>query len=287
MMERIVEANGIRLWCETFGDSADPALLLVMGLGARGATWPDELCRLLQEGGRYVIRYDNRDTGLSGRVDYEANPYTMVDLAQDAVGLLDGLGIATADVVGASMGGMIAQEIALEHADRLRSLTVIMSSAEPLDPATNTFRGTVRDPRLAAWDAEQIANPPSTREEHVESHLKLARILAGQLTPFDETATRVIIEREIENATDAGHASKNHILAAFASRDRSGLVGSITAPTLVIHGSDDPMAPFAHGQALAAAIPGSEFLPIEGMGHGFPPPVIPRISAAILRHTGR
>ncbi|MEU1393199.1 MULTISPECIES: hypothetical protein [unclassified Nonomuraea] len=116
-----------------------------------------------------------------------------------------------------------------------------------------------------AWDAEQIANPPSTREEHVESQLKLARILAGRLTAFDEAATRAIIEREIENATDAGHASKNHILAAFASRDRSGLVGSITAPTLVIHGSDDPMAPFAHGEALAAAIPGSEFLPVGGM----------------------
>ncbi|MGW4475441.1 alpha/beta fold hydrolase [Nonomuraea sp. NPDC004354] len=286
-MERMVEANGIRLWCETFGDPADPALLLVMGLGARGATWPDELCRLLQEGGRYVIRYDNRDTGLSSCVDYEAKPYTMIDLAQDAVGLLDGLGIAAADVVGASMGGMIAQEIALEHAGRLRSLTVIMSSAEPLDPVTNTFRGTQRDPRLAAWDAEQIANPPSTREEHVEAHLKLARILTGQVTAFDETATRALIEQQIESATDAGHASKNHVLAAFASRDRSGLVSSITAPTLVIHGSDDPMAPIAHGEALAAAIPNSEFLPIEGMGHGFPPPVIPRISAAILRHTGR
>ncbi|GAA3572867.1 hypothetical protein GCM10022419_062200 [Nonomuraea rosea] len=283
----MVEANGVRLWCETFGDPADPALLLVMGLGARGATWPDEFCWLLQKGGRYVIRYDNRDTGLSSSVDYEAKPYTIVDLAHDAVGLLDGLGVAVADVVGASMGGMIAQEIALEHADRLSSLTVIMSSAEPLDPETNTFRGTQRDPRLAAWDAEQIANPPSSRKEHVEAQLKLARILTGHLTAFDEAATRAIIERQIESATGTAHAAKNHIFAAFASRDRSGLVGSITAPTLVIHGSDDPMAPIAHGKALAASIPNSEFLPIEGMGHGFPPPVIPRISAAILRHTGR
>nr|WP_283136163.1 alpha/beta hydrolase [Rhizohabitans arisaemae] len=286
-MERIVDANGIRLWCETFGDPADPALLLVMGLGARGTTWPDELCRLLQEGGRYVIRYDNRDTGLSGRVDYEATPYTMVDLAQDAIGLLDSLGIATADVVGASMGGMIAQEIALEHADRLRSLTLIMSSAQPLDPATNTFRGAQRDPQLAAWDAEQIADPPSTREEHIAAQLKLARIITGRLTAFDEAATREIIERQIESATNAAHAVKNHILAAFASRDRSGLIGSITAPTLVIHGTDDRMAPFAQGEALAAAISDSKFLPIEGMGHEFPPQAIPRISDAILRHIGQ
>ncbi|WP_433242791.1 alpha/beta fold hydrolase [Streptosporangium sp. CA-135522] len=286
-MERVVETDGIRLWCETFGDPADPALLLVMGLGARGTTWPDELCRLLQEDGRHVIRYDNRDTGLSSRVDFEARPYTMTDLAQDAIDLLDGLGIAIADVVGASMGGMIAQEIALEHADRLRSLTVIMSSAEPLDPATNTFRGTPRDPQLAAWDAEQVANPPSTREQRVEAHLDLARILSGRLTAFDEAATRAVIEREIEGATGMAPASQNHILAVFASRDRSGLVGSITVPTLVIHGSDDPMAPVAHGRALAAAIADSEFLLIEGMGHELPPPALPRISAAILRHTAR
>ncbi|SDI45073.1 esterase [Sinosporangium album] len=286
-MERTVEVNGIHLWCETFGDPADPAILLVMGLGARASVWPDELCRLLQESGRYVIRYDNRDTGQSGRVDFDAQPYTTIDLAQDAVGLLDGLGIGTADVVGASMGGMIAQEMALQHADRLRTLTLIMSSAEPIDPETSNFRGTPRDPQLAAWDAEQISNPPTTREEHIQAQLKLARLLSGRLAPFDEAATRAIIERQIESAASAGHAAKNHILAIFASRDRSGLVGSITVPTLVMHGTDDVMAPIAHGKALAAAIPGSEFIPIEGMGHSFPPPAVPVMADAILRHTER
>lgn len=283
-MERTLDVGGIDLWCETFGDPADPAVLLVMGLGARGDTWPDELCRLLQEDRRYVIRYDNRDTGRSSSVDYEAAPYTMTDLAHDATGLLDALGVAVADVVGASMGGMIAQEIALEHPSRVRSLTLIMSSAEPLDPETNSFRGTPRHPLLAAWDAEQIAHPPENREQYVEMQLKLARLLAGRLTDFDESAVRAIIERQIESATDMTHVSQNHIRAAFASRDRSDLVGSIAVPVLVIHGTDDLMAPITHGRALAAAIPGSEFLPMEGMGHELPKGAVPMISAAILRH---
>ncbi|MEV7908009.1 alpha/beta fold hydrolase, partial [Streptomyces anulatus] len=264
-MERWIESNGVRLWCETRGNPADPAILLVMGLGAQGTTWPEDLCEMLRAEGHYVVRYDNRDTGLSERVDYEARPYTLTDLADDAVGLLDGLGIETAHVVGASMGGMIAQEIALEHPGRVRTLTAVMSVVAAIDPETRTIHGSERDPRLLEWDARQAADPPVTDEQHIQARVDLARILTGSLTPFDETATRQIIAREFARAGDMTHTMRNHILAVTTSRDRSELVGSITAPTLVIHGTEDPMAPFEQGKALAAAIPGSVLVPIEGM----------------------
>ncbi|MFE0155161.1 alpha/beta fold hydrolase [Nonomuraea sp. NPDC059007] len=284
-MERWVESNGIRLWCETLGDPADPAILLVMGLGAQGTSWPDDLCDMLRAGGRRVIRYDNRDTGLSGSVDYATRPYTLTDLADDAIGLLDGLGVKAAHVVGASMGGMIAQEIALEHPARVRTLTAVMSAAAAVDPQTGTFRGSERDPRLVAWDTRQATDPPTTDDQRIQSRIDLARILSGSLASFDEAATRRIIEREAARAGDMAHSMRNHILAVMASRDRSDLIGSITAPTLVIHGTEDPMAPFDQGRALAAAIPGGVLMPIEGMGHTLPAPALPRIAAAILRHT--
>ncbi|MGP3934119.1 alpha/beta fold hydrolase [Nonomuraea sp. KM88] len=286
-MERWIESNGVRLWCETLGDAADPAMLLVMGLGAQGTSWPDDLCEMLRAGGHYVIRYDNRDTGLSGRVDYAARPYTLTDLADDAVGVLDGLGVDAAHVVGASMGGMIAQEIALQHPGRVRTLTAIMSAAAAIDPQSGTFRGSERDPRLVAWDARQVTDPPTTDEQRIQARLDLARILSGSLSPFDESATREIIAREFLRAGDMTHTMQNHILAVMASRDRSELVSSITSPTLVIHGTEDLMAPFEQGRALAAAIPGSVLVPIEGMGHSLPAPALARIASEILRHTNR
>ncbi|MFI6504795.1 alpha/beta hydrolase [Nonomuraea typhae] len=285
--ERWIESNGVRLWCETLGDPGDPAILLVMGLGAQGTAWPYDFCEMLRAGGRYVIRYDNRDTGLSERVDYAARPYTLTDLAADAAGLLDGLGVEAAHVVGASMGGMIAQEIALEHPGRVRTLTAVMSTAAALDPETSAFQGSERDPRLLAWDARQAAAPPVTGDEHIQARVDLARIVTGSLSPFDEPATRRLIAQELARAGDLTHTMRNHVLAVTASRDRSGLVGSIKAPTLVIHGTEDPMAPFEQGRALAAAIPGSVFVPIEGMGHTLPAPALPRIAGAILEHTGR
>ncbi|WP_157246775.1 alpha/beta fold hydrolase [Nonomuraea typhae] len=284
--ERWIESNGVRLWCETLGDPGDPAILLVMGLGAQGTAWPDDFCEMLRAGGRYVIRYDNRDTGLSERVDYAARPYTLTDLADDAAGLLDGLGVEAAHLVGASMGGMIAQEIALEHPGRVRTLTAVMSTAAALDPETSAFQGSERDPRLLAWDARQAADPPVTADEHIQARVDLARIVTGSLSPFDEPATRRIIARDVARAGDLAHTMRNHVLAVTASRDRSGLVGSIKAPALVIHGTEDPMAPFEQGRALAAAIPGSVFMPIEGMGHTLPAPALARIAAAILAHTG-
>ncbi|GII92146.1 alpha/beta fold hydrolase [Sinosporangium siamense] len=285
-MEHLVESNGVQLWCETFGDPKDPAVLLIMGLGATGTAWPDALCTALSDGGRYVIRYDNRDTGLSGKVDFAAQPYTSLDLAADAVGLLDGLGVSTAHVVGASMGGMIAQEIALEHPGRLQTLTVIMSSANPLDPTTGTFRGATVDPRVAAWMQRGQTDPPLTEEARIAHQLELARILTGSATEFDEAATRQIIARDAARAgASAAHAMQNHTAAAFASRDRSGLIASITTPTLVIHGTEDPMAPFEHGKEIADKIPGAVFLPLEGMGHVMPSAFIPTISEAILKHT--
>ncbi|TCP53474.1 pimeloyl-ACP methyl ester carboxylesterase [Tamaricihabitans halophyticus] len=284
-MERTVDANGLRIWCETFGKPADPAVLLIMGLGAQGVAWPEPLCQRIADNGRYVIRYDQRDVGLSSSVDFETNPYTFTDLAADAVGLLTGLEIAAAHVVGASMGGMVAQEIALEYSARMLSMTCIMSTAEPIDPSTGTFRGAVPDPRIVAWQTEYGANPPQSAQARVDSVVELARINAGTLEPFDEAAQRMIIELE-DKRGDRAAAAANHTKAALASRDRAGLVSSIGVPTLVIHGTEDVMAPPDHGAALASAIAGSTFLTIEGMGHELPATAFHRIVTAIIDHTG-
>ncbi|WP_343948552.1 alpha/beta hydrolase [Nonomuraea longicatena] len=284
-MEQKIDTNGVQLWCETFGDPSDPAVLLVMGLGAQGITWPEPLCKELQEAGRYVIRYDNRDTGLSSVVDFDERPYTMTDLAADAVGLLDGLGVGTAHVVGASMGGMIGQELALEHPERLRTLTLIMSSAAAADRSKGGFAGTETDPEVAAWTEDLATNPPTTVEGLVQTRIDLARIVHGSLGDFDEEAVRKTVMTELTRSSDVGRAMDNHTKAFAASRDRTGLISQITVPTLVIHGTEDRLAPFAHGKAMAEAIEGSVFLPVEGMGHGLSAAVQDIVIPAVIAHT--
>ncbi len=288
MTERMVEANGIELWCEDFGTLGDPAILLIMGAGGQGIIWPDDFCRALAAGGRHVIRYDNRDTGQSTCFDFATHPYTAADVARDAIGLLDTFGIERAHVVGASMGGMIAQTLAIEHPERVRTLVSMMST--PLG------QGFVRmmsgesgplpspSPRVVEALAAQGSDAPATREEQIEAAVDMARLIAGDRDPFDEAATRALEARMTARAKNP-EAAVNHILAIGASKDRTEDLSRIATPTLVIHGTEDPCLPLPHGQATADAVPGARLLVIEGMGHSIPVFARQQIVDAILEHT--
>ena len=288
MTERTVKANGIEIWCEDFGAASDPAVLLVMGAGGQGILWPDEYCRALAADGRRVIRYDNRDTGQSTCVDFSQHPYTVEDLARDAIGVLDALGVEQAHVVGASMGGMIAQTLAIEYPQRVLTLVSIMSTplgqgfTRLMSGETGSLPGP--SPRVTEALAAHGPGGSATREERIEATVNIARMLAGGRDPFDEAVTRMLEARLWARARNPD-AGMNHILAVSASKDRMEGLAGLAIPTLVIHGTDDLSLPLPHGRATAEAIPGARLLVIEGMGHALPIFARQQLVDAILDHT--
>jgi len=237
-----------------------------------------------------VIRYDNRDTGQSTCFDFAKSPYTLGDMARDAIGLLDALDVDHAHVVGASMGGMIGQTLAIEHAPRVRTLTSIMSSPAASSMVQAMFGGGVSplpgpEPKAMRVVGATAANPPRTREERIDAAVRLWRALSGSGEPFDEGAVR---EREALVQARALNidAAQNHTLAVGAS-DRFDALRGLALPVLVIHGSEDPILPLPHGCSTADEIPGAQLLVIEGMGHDIPPRAQKRITQAIIEHTAR
>ncbi len=265
-------ANAIEIEYETFGDPAGPPVLLVMGLGAQMISWNDEFCELLAGRGFHVVRYDNRDCGLStwmdeagpadiaGALSGEAAPaYTLDDMAADAVGLLDALGIRAAHVVGASMGGFIAQVIAINHPDRVLTLTSIMSGPAHHESVSPTPEAT----------AVLFVPPAVTREERITQEMWIREILMGPGDPFDEGAERARAERAIDRAYHPAGTGRQ-FAAILASQPRLERLKGVLVPTLVIHGLADILIPVENGRAVAAAIPGSRLVEIEGMGHDLP-----------------
>jgi pimeloyl-ACP methyl ester carboxylesterase len=276
--EHIVEANGVQLCTEPFGDPADAPVLLIMGIGASMLWWEEGFCRMLADSGRYAIRYDHRDTGRS--VTYEPGypGYTGADLVSDAAGVLDAYAIQAAHIVGLSAGGGMAQALALDWPDRVRSLTLISTS-----PATPGARAL---PPPAAEYSRFVATVEvnrSDRESVIELLVAYWRVLAGRVRPFDETVFRDLARREVERAQDF-RAAHNHDLLAAGEPSREPL-SSISCPTLVIHGTADPMFPVGHGEALAEEIPDARLLRLEGAGHGVYRADWEAIVAAILEHT--
>jgi len=277
MTERIVEANGVELCAEPFGDPADPPILLIMGSGASMLWWEEGFCRALAERGRFVIRYDHRDTGRS--VTYEpGNPgYTGADMVADAAGVLDAYGIPAAHVVGVSAGGGIAQLLALDFPDRVRSLVLISTSPavsvdRPLPPPTEGFMEFV----------SRVAVDWSDPESVIDYLVAYSRVLSGP-RGFDEAAMRDLVRRDVERAGDFA-AAQNHDLIHDEGGARRGL-SSIAAPTLLIHGTADPMFPLAHGEALADEIPNARLQALEGAGHGVERVDWQAITEAIVAHT--
>jgi pimeloyl-ACP methyl ester carboxylesterase len=276
--ERIVRANGVDLCTEPFGNPADPPVLLVMGTGASMLWWEEGFCRLLAERGRFVLRYDHRDTGRSVGYPPGRPGYTGADLVADAAGVLDAYGIAAAHVVGVSAGGAMAQLLALDFPDRVRSLVLISTSAalpisRGLPPPTGEFTRFVATAEVDWSDAASV----------VEYLVGYWRVLAGGQRPFDAAATRELARREVERARDVA-AAQNHD-AIPDGRLRRRPLSAIGAPTLVIHGTADPMFPLGHGQALAGEIPGARLLPLETAGHGVYRPDWGTIVGAIVEHT--
>ncbi len=282
-----ISVNGLDIEVEEFGDPADPPLLLIMGLGAQMIVWPEELCRQLADAGHHVIRFDNRDVGLSswfdgaGVPDMEAvfedavagrpveSPYSLSDMADDAVGVLDALGIDSAHIVGASMGGMIAQQVAIRHPDRTRSLCSIMSMP----------RFIIGDPEVTAV---LMAEDPGTREGRIEDGIKGSRLLTGGGFPFDEERSRATAEATIDRAWHP-EGTARQMAAILADGDRREALRGVTAPTVVVHGTSDRLVLPQGAEETASAVPGAELVWIDGMGHELPLGAHQQIVDAVCR----
>ncbi len=289
-----LEANGIRIEYDTFGDRAARPLLLIMGLGAQMLLWEEEFCAALAERGHFVVRFDNRDIGLSTKLEHAGVPnpfelmqkassgqtldvpYTLDAMADDAAGVLEALDLESAHVCGASMGGMIAQTLAYRHPARVRSLVSIMS--------------TTGDPSLPQAAPEAMAvllsPPPATRAEAVEQGVKTWRVIGSPGFPFDEERVRRRAGALYDRCFYPEGVARQ-LAAILAHGNRRPHLARVAAPTLVIHGAADPLVPLAGGRDTAEAIPGAALLVIEGMGHDLPPEAWPRIVGAIAEHTGR
>jgi proline iminopeptidase len=290
-------ANGIEIEYEVTGPEDGAAVLLINGLGTQLISWPESLIEGLAAHGFRVIAFDNRDAGLSTRFDAAgpadlaaafaaarakqkvAAPYTLEDMADDAAGLLDALGIAAAHIVGSSNGGAIAQIFAIRHPEKTLSLVSIM--------ATSGRRGLPRPSEAAnAW-LNKPRNPDASRDAYVEEAVESARIIGSPGFTRDESAIRDRAGRLYDRAYyPLGHGRQ--LLASIASGDsRCAHLGEIKAPTLVIHGSDDPLVPLGCGEDVARSIPGARMMVIGGMGHDYPEAAIPQIVSAIAEHAAR
>ena len=272
MTEGFVETNGVRLWYEDRGESTSPPVVLVMGATASAIAWPEELLDALARAGYRVVRFDNRDIGLSTHIDYAAHPYSLEDMATDAAGLLDALGITSAHFVGASMGGMISQLMALNHPERVRSLGLLITTPGPVDDRLSP----------TSEDVLSIATRPATTDAEVAQRgVDMWRVLTGSRFPFDETLYRDLAARDSARGTNP---NSGHALAVFSSPSRIDALANVRVPTLIVHGTDDPILPYDHAEALAKAITGATLVTWEGVGHELPAPLLPELTTLLLDH---
>ncbi|MCK9824450.1 alpha/beta fold hydrolase [Nocardioides cavernae] len=272
--ERFADVGDVTLCYQTFGDPASPTMLLIMGLGFQLVHWPDAFCRQLADQGLHVVRFDNRDAGRSTHLP--GGTYTLDDMADDAVGLLDHLGVATAHVVGASLGAMVAQLMAIRHPDRVASLASLMS--------TSGQRGKGRTSPLIF--RHLLARRPRTEEEAVERRVRIFRAVGSTGLAQDLDELRRATVEAFRRDPDARDGRRRQHRAVRTASDRTRALARLDVPTVVIHGSADPMCHPSGGRATAAAIPGARLEIIEGMGHDLPPAAWPRIITA-LAHNAR
>ncbi|HQZ34454.1 MAG TPA: alpha/beta hydrolase [Ilumatobacteraceae bacterium] len=291
-MPRALVHTGMELEYDTFGSSGDPALLLIMGFTAQMTAWEPAFCQLLADGGRYVIRFDNRDCGLSTKLDGQVpdpagamtaaftgtesppQPYLLSDMADDAVGLLDALGIEKAHILGASMGGMIAQTIAIDHPDRVLTLTSVMSTPGEIE---------VGQPSEEAMIA--IMSPPAAnREEYIATS---PRYMVWQSKKYrNEARTKELAARDYDRSSYPEGAPRQ-MAAIYASGSRTEGLKALDVPTLVIHGRDDQLITPSAGFRTAELVPGAHLLFVADMGHDMPEPLWPLITDVVLSHTSR
>jgi pimeloyl-ACP methyl ester carboxylesterase len=287
-----VEANGIQIEYDTFGDSSSSALLLIIGYGTQMIAWDEEICKQLAGQNLYVIRFDNRDIGLSTKLEEAgipdimaavgANmqgkkidaPYTIDDMADDTAGLLDALDIEKAHICGMSMGGMIGQAVAIRYPKRVLSLISIYS---------NTGNPKLPQPKPEVMEV-LLTPPPEEREASIEHQMKIFRTIRGPGFPLDEEWHRSLAEKSFDRSFYP-QGKVRQFVAILASGNRKPDLASVSVPTLVIHGADDPLVPVEGGKDTAEAISGAELMIIEGMGHDLPHGgAWPQIVDAITEH---
>ncbi len=288
------KANNIEIEYETFGNASDKPLLLVNGLGSQMINWDEDFIQFLVERGFYVIRFDNRDVGLSTKIEEEGEPnlmqafmaiqagqpvetpYSLEDMADDAVGLLDALNIEKAHLCGVSMGGMIVQIIAFRHPTRVISLTSIMSSTG--------------NPNIPQGDPEVgqvlMTPAPPERDGYIEYYVKLRRLLYGLGFPYDEAKNRELAGKFFDRCFYPPGIGRQ-TLAIMTNGNRKSKLSSIKVPSLVIHGGDDPLIPIEGGKDTHEAIPGSKLIIIDGMGHSLPPETWAQITDAIKSNAAK
>lgn len=280
--ERMLRVHGADLCVETFGDPGDPAILLIMGAAASMEHWPEGFCRRLAAGGRYVIRYDHRDTGRSTSSQPGRPTYTFADLVADAAGVLDALGIERAHVAGVSMGGAMAQTLAIGHPERLASLTLMSTTA--IESTGRELPG--MSPELRTTFETPLPDPDWTDHAAVVDHLVEGELPYLGPVRTDDRELRERAERIFDRTGDLA-AAQNHWILGDDDDPPRGKLADLTVPTLVLHGTADPLFPYEHGEALADTIPGAQLVALEGVGHEAPPaPVWDVAVPAILRHTG-
>ncbi|WP_315792399.1 alpha/beta hydrolase [Paenibacillus sp. BIC5C1] len=296
-MNMLIKVNGIDLAYDSYGNEKDETILLIAGLGTQMIRWTVPFCEMLAARGFRVIRFDNRDTGLSthfshyATLDFEALaktlmsgqrpdiPYTLNDMSDDTIGLIDALGIQKAHVVGRSMGGMIAQLVASRYPERILSLTSIMSTTgNPELPPTS--------PDVMALMTRPAPNPMEDEAGYLAHSVAFARRIAGTGYPFDENEYHSIIREEVQRAYDPGSVGRQ-IAAIAVSGDRRPQLAKVNVPSLVIHGVDDPMFVPACGKDTAHAISGAEFMLLEGMGHDLPAQLFETVVDGIVRTARR
>lgn len=282
--------NGIEIYFETFGNQSNPAILLIMGLDAQCVIYGDGFIKPLVEAGFYVVRFDNRDIGLSTWMNdtwHKSKPYTLEDMAKDTVELLDFLNIENAHIIGVSMGGMIAQTIAINHPQKVLSLTSIMSSGYTLNPKiAGTFKQKILLQLLPFFIKRfYVKNKYSEHKVSVGSYVATYRMLRGNRFPFDEVYFREVFTESIEIRKGQNpRARYQQFCAIVASGSRLKKLSQIKAPTLIVHGTADPLVKPKHAEIYAPLIPNSKLLMIEGMGHELPKGALSEILPLLIKH---
>jgi pimeloyl-ACP methyl ester carboxylesterase len=287
--EEVARVNGMEIAYERMGDPSNPPLLLVMGLGMQLIHWDLELCEMFVDRGFHVIRFDNRDVGHSTKIAapvpdvrramlglHVDAPYLLGDMADDAAGLLDHLGIQAAHIVGASMGGMIGQTLAIKHPERVLSLTSIMST---------TGQRSVGRPKLRVWSV-LVRRAPRQKQGFIDHFVRVFKMIGSRGFAFDEARIRELASATYERDHDAAGTGRQ-LAAILASGDRTAGLHSVRVPTTVIHGRDDPLVPFRGGRATAEAIPAARLIAIPGMGHDLPREVWPQVVDAVAETAER
>ena len=289
-MESVASVNGVQIAYETFGDPADPTVLLIMGLGVQMLGWDERFCRMLVERGYRVVRFDNRDVGRSTKIEGGPRPdvmaaaagdgssasYLLDDMADDCVGLLDEIGADAAHLVGASQGGMIAQTVAIRHPERVLSLVSIMST---------TGNRAVGQPHPEAIPA-LLTRPPADRDGFIDFVVGVWKVLGSPGFEVDEEALRAHAGASYDRGIFPDGTARQ-LVAIMASGDRTEALRGLDVPTTVVHGTDDILIDVSGGRATAAAIPGARLDLIEGMGHDMPPAVWPRLVDLIVENAER